>query len=359
MPILLRYISREFLKVFILSLSSFIAIYLVVDAFQGIRMIMEYSPALSLIAKLYLLKIPKIVSLTIPVAVLLSTLLTLGLLSRNSEITAMKSSGVSLYLIVTPILAISLLISALSFLSNEYVVPYTNMEARFTEKVGIRKKSMKTFFKQNKIWYRSEDAIYNIRLFDPDTNTMRGITIYSMGEGFGLLKRVEAREARWNGKGWRFYDCREDIFDNGTITTNRYKELEVKLPESPEALRAEEREAEEMGFWELRGYIKRLRNEGYDPLRFIVDLHSKVSSPFTSLIMALLGIPFALKGGRSSGLAFGVGVSVVVGFGYWLIMSFAISLGRVGALPPILAAWGANIVFGSVATIMIMKVEGD
>lgn len=359
MPILARYISKEFLKTLFLSLSAFVAIYLVVDVFQGIRMIMEYKPALHLVFRLYMLKIPNIISQVIPVVVLLSTLLSLGLLSRNSEIIAMKSSGISLYRIVSPILVMAFVISLLSFLSNEYIVPYTNREVKFIETVHIRKKTPKGFFKQNKIWYRSDNAIYNIQLFDPELNLMKGITIYYIGDGFRLARRIEAREARWEGRAWKFYDAIENIFNNGSITSNSYKELTLKLPESPKAFKTEERVSEEMGFGELWDYIKRLRGEGYDTTRFVVDLHSKLSYPFTSLIMAFIGIPFALKSGRTSGIALGVGISVLIGFGYWMIMSFGLSLGRVGALPPLMAAWGANVVFGFTGALMMMKVEGD
>lgn len=359
MPILVRYISREFLKVLFLSLGAFLVIYLVVDILQGMAMLMEHKPAIGLVAKLYALKIPKIVSQVTPVAVLLSTLMTLGILSKNSEITAMKSSGVSLYLIVAPILAMAVFVSVFSFISNEYIVPHTNREVFFIEKVLIRKEAQKSFFKQNKIWYRSDNAIYNIQLFDPDTNRLKGVTLYYIGDGFRLLKRIEAKEAVWDGSAWLFSDVREDIIDNAAITTNTYKELQVRLPESPEALTAGERNSEEMGFRELRDYVGRLRSEGYDPTRFAVDMHSKLSYPFTSLIMAFLGIPFALKGGRSSGIAFGVGISVLVGFGYWLIMSLGLSLGRAEALPPLLSAWGANIVFALAGILMMMKIEGE
>ena len=359
MPILARYISIEFFKVLLLSLGAFLVIYLVVDILQGMAMLMEHKPALTLVAKLYALKIPKIVSQVTPVAVLLSTLMTLGVLSKNSEITAMKSSGISLYLIVAPILVMAFIISIFSFISNEYIVPYTNREVFFVEKVLIKKQEKKSFFKQNKIWYRSDNAIYNIQLFDPDTNKLKGVTVYYIGDGFRLSKRIEAREVTWDGSAWLFSDVREDIIGDAAITTKTYKELQINLPESPEALTAGERDSEEMGFRELREYVGRLRNEGYDPIRFAVDMHSKLSYPFTSLIMAFLGIPFALKGGRSSGMAFGVGISVLVGFGYWLIMSLGLSLGRAEALPPLLSAWGANIVFGLAGILMMMKMEGD
>lgn len=349
----------EFIKILLLSLGAFIAVYLVIDIFQGIGMMVEHKPAFHLVAALYLLKIPRMLSQVTPVAVLLSTLMTLGLLSRNSEVTAMKSSGVSLYRIVSPILVITFMVSIFSFLSNEYIVPHSNREAMFIEKVKIKKKSQKSFFRQNKIWYRGDNAIYNIQLFEPDTNTLKGVTIYYIGDGFSLLKRIDAKEAVWDGYSWQFYDVREDIFSNGGIASNSYRELSVMFPETPEAFGIEQRDSEEMGFGELREYISKLRNEGYDSTRLVVDLYSKLSSPFTALVMAFLGIPFALRGGRSAGIAFGVGISVLIGLGYWLVMSFGLSLGRAEALPPLLSAWGANIVFGLTGILMTMKVEGD
>lgn len=359
LPILARYISGELVKMLLLSVCAFIAIYLVVDVFQGIRMIMDHKPAVQLIFKLYLLKVPNIVSQVIPVVVLLSTIITLGLLSKNSEVVAMKSSGISLYSIVFPVLVISIAVSFLSFFSNEYILPYTNRMVKFIERVDIRKETPKRLFKQDKIWYRSENAIYNIQFFNPETNTLKGIVIYYIGDGFKLTKRLEAREAKWDGTAWIFYDAIENVFNNDGITGNSYKKITVKLPESPDVLKTEERVAEEMGFRELKAYIKRLKGEGYDSSRLVVDLYSKLSYPFTSFIMAFLGIPFALKSGRSGGFALGVFISVLIGFGYWLVMSISLSLGRVEALPPLIAAWGANVIFGLIGVLMMMKAEGD
>lgn len=359
MPVLVRYITGEFLKTLLLSLTAFLVIYLAVDILQGMAMIMEHKPALILVIKLYSFKLPKIISQVTPVAVLLSTLMTLGLLSKNSEITAMKSSGISLYAIAAPIIAAAFFVSVFSFISNEYIIPYANREVFFVEKVLIKKQAQKSFFKQNKIWYRSDNAIYNIRLFDHETNRLKGVTVYYLGNDFKLLKRIGAKEVAWSGTEWMFYDVREDVINKNIITTKTYTDLQINLPESPEVLTSGERRSEEMSFSELRKYVGRLRSEGYDPTKFAVDMHSKLSNPFTSLIMAFLGIPFALKGGRSSGIAFGVGISVLIGFGYWLIMSLGLSLGRAEALPPLLSAWGANIVFGLAGVLMVMRMEGD
>jgi lipopolysaccharide export system permease protein len=100
-----------------------------------------------------------------------------------------------------------------------------------------------------------------------------------------------------------------------------------------------------MGFFRLRGYTVKLRKGGYDATRYLAQMHSKLSLPFACLIMAFVGIPFALRGGRTSGIALGIGLSLAIGFAYFIINAILISLGQTDVLPPLVSAWAANFIF--------------
>ena len=354
-----RYVIREFLKFFSLCLSSLTFIYIVVLFFQKMNIFIKYQAPLYLIFEYIPYKIPEVTfEWTLPYAVLLATLLTLGTLSRHSEITAMKAGGVSLYRITFPLHFIALLISLCSFLGNEYLVPYSNQKTQYLLDVKVRKESRSGFFKDYKIWYRSDHRIFNIQLLDPQKKILKGLTIYEFDNDFRCTQRIEAREARWfNGK-WRFYDGTIRNFDENTPTrVSPFNELEFPLQENWESFERIERESHEMNYTELRTYIQRIQSAGYDATRYLVDLYSKYSYPLLNLIMVLIGIPFALRTGRSGGVALSIGISVMIGFAYGVTFYVFLSFGQSGILSPFLSSWIPTFLFGLAGIFALMSVK--
>jgi lipopolysaccharide export system permease protein len=357
--VLHRYVIREYLKIFSLSLTSLLLIYVIVLFFQKVDLFVKYKAPFYLIFLYLLYKIPEVIfQWTLPYGVLLATLLTLGTLSRHSEITAMKAGGVSLYRITFPLFFIVLFISLCSFLGNEYLVPLTNHKTRYLLSVQLRKEPPASFFKNYKIWYRSDHHIFNIQLLDPKKKALKGVTVYEFGDRFRCLQRIDAREVKWiNGK-WKFYDGSVRDFDEGgSIQTTPFRELEVSLPESWESFESIERQSREMSYTELRTYIQRIQAAGYDSTRYLVELYAKLSYPFLNLIMILIGVPFALKTGRSGGVALSIGVSVLIGFAYGVTFYVFLSFGKSGVLSPFLSAWIPTILFGLAGIFTLMSLR--
>ena len=357
--ILHRYVTREFLKVFGLSLSSLIFIYIVVLFFQKMDLFIKYKAPFYLIFEYIPYKLPEVTfQWTLPYAVLLATLLTLGNLSRHSEITALKAGGVSLYRITFPLLFIALLISLCSFLGNEYLVPYTNQRSHYLLEVKVRKEKPRGFFKDYKIWYRGDHRIFNIRLLDPQKQILKGLTIYEFDNDFRCTQRIEAREARWVQGKWRFYDgAIRDFAESSSVRVVPFKELEFFLQENWGSFEKIERASREMSYTELRTYIQKIQSAGYDATRYLVDLYSKHSYPLLNLIMVLIGIPFALKTGRSGGVALSIGISVMIGFAYGVTFYTFLSFGRSGILAPLLASWIPTFLYGLAGVFALMNVR--
>ena len=357
--ILHRYVIREYLKIFSLSLSSLLLIYVIVLFFQKVELFVKYNAPFYLIFLYLLYKIPEVIfQWTLPYGVLLATLLTLGTLSRHSEITAMKAGGVSLYRITFPLFFIVLFISLCSFLGNEYLVPLTNHKTRHLLSVQLRKESPASFFKNYKIWYRSDHHIFNIQLLDPKKKALKGVTLYEFDDRFRCLQRIDASEVKWiNGK-WKFYDGSVRDFDEGgSIQTTPFRELEVFLAENWESFENIERQSREMSYTDLRTYVQRIQAAGYDSTRYLVELYAKLSYPFLNLIMILIGIPFALKTGRSGGVALSIGVSVLIGFAYGVTFYVFLSFGKSGVLSPFLSAWIPTILFGLAGIFTLMSIR--
>ncbi len=357
--ILYRYVIRENLKIFGLSLSSLVLIYVVVLFLQKMSIFIKYQASPYLIFKYLLLKIPEVTfQWTLPYAVLLATLLTLSILSRHSEITAFKAGGISLYRITVPLFLIALLMSFFSFMGNEYLVPLTNRKVRNLLDVQVRKEQPSSFFKNYKIWYRSDNRIFNIQLLDPAKKVLKGFTLYQFDDSFRCVQRIDAREARYLNSGWRFYQGALRRFDaDGSIRATLFNEMDLPLKETWESFQKIARVSEEMSYTELRTYVQKIQSSGYDATRYLVDLYAKLSHPFLNLIMVLIAIPFALKTGRSGGVALSVGISVLIGFSYGVVYYLSLSIGKSGVLPPFAAVWTPTVLFGLAGIFTLMSIR--
>jgi len=356
MNIIFRYISLSFIKLFVICNCSFLLVYLTIDFMGQFWKLSARAIPLPDIALYFMLKVPLILSQITPMATLLSTLLTLGLLSRNSEVTVMKSCGISIFYISVPILILSFLISIFSLAMNEYLVPHTNKKVKEIERYRPGRKSSKTFIKRNEIWYFGKSNIYNIDLLIMEENLLRGVTILQLGEDHRIRRRIDAKKAQWKNKEWLFSDGIIRDFDNA-LKVEKFEEKVIDVEEKFSDFTVAIRSAEEMTFKELKKHIEKLKNMGLDYNRYMVDLMAKIAFPLVSFILPLLGIPFALKTGRSSGIAAGVGISIVIGFSYWVTMAFNISLGHAAILPPFLAAFGSNIIFTLAGIIALLSVK--
>jgi lipopolysaccharide export system permease protein len=357
--ILYRYVFRENLKIFGLSLSSLVLIYVVVLFLQKMNLFIKYQATPYLIFKFLLYKMPEVIfEWTLPYAILLATLLTLSILSQHSEITAFKTGGISLYRITLPLFFTALLMSFLSFLGNEYLVPFTNQGVRNLLEVDVRKERPSSFFKNYKIWYRSDHHIFNIQLLDPRKKVLKGFTLYQFDDSFRCIQRIDAREARYINGSWRFYQgTLRRLDENRSMSATPFDEMEFPLKETWESFQKIARPSEEMSYTELRTYIQQIQSSGYDATRYLVDFYAKLSHPFLNLIMVLIAIPFALKTSRSGGVAFSIGLSVLIGFVYGVVYYISLSFGKSGVLPPFVAAWTPTVLFGLAGIFTLMSVR--
>ena len=358
MNILWRYICREFLKILLLSMSAFILIYLIVDFFARMDTFLEHRATSSLVFLYYLHQIPGIGFQILPLGVLMATLLSLGILSRNNEITAMKANGISLYRITFPLLLLGIVASGLCFIGNEFIVPFSNRQSDSILLTEILKKPRKTFIRNYKVWYRSRNAIYNFQVFNPQQDLLEGITLFEFDDDFKLLRRIDAKRALWKGDAWHFYDVTIRDFDKTRATqTIRFEERVIPIPETPDVFKEERRDTEEMGYYDLRSYIRRIKNGGYDATKYIVDLYAKISFPFACAIMVFIGIPFSVKTARSGGVTLSIVMSIAIGFFYWIILNLSLSLGHSGWLPPQLSAFAPHALFGLAGIYVLISIR--
>lgn len=360
MSILTRYILREFLRNLGLALSAFVLLFLIGDFIEKVDDYIEFKAAAWDVVALILYQLPKVLFLMTPVAVLLATLLTLGGLSRNSEVLAMKASGIPLHRVVMPMFLVAAGLSAVIFWANESVIPRCNARAEYIRHVKIEKKPAAPELKHNKLWFRGPHGeIVNLGLveFTKNVPVCYGVTFYKLDDAFRLTERVDAERMDWKDEGWTLKSGTVYDFSGGRIRIDRFAEKRVDLPERPDDFRRVEKLSEEMTFTELKKYITRLREKGYNPLKYVVDLYGKTSFTLANIIMVIVAVPFSLRGSRSGGMAVSVGVCVIIAISYWLIYSFAISLGHAGRFPPLFSAWVANLIFGFTGLFMYISAD--
>lgn len=357
-----RYIIREFLKILTLVLVSTAALFIIVDYTDLSGDIRTNHIATSVVGEYYRYLIFQILNYTLPISVLVSTLVTFGIFSKNNEVTAFKSSGMSLYRAALPIIGIAVAISALAYLQLDYVLPYSNQRV---EELRNRIKAKRTSYSvatphQQKLWFLGKGRyLINFLAYDRDEKELSQVQVFEFHPTkFRLTRRVYAEHARWDGVGWVFSNGWMRSFgdDNSSTLANITRPLRLYYSERPEDFATEARAPEQMTFAQLRRYIETIRKSGYAAEELSVKLYTKTSWPFISLVMALIALPFAFRIGKRGAL-YGVGIGLVLGIFYWMVYAVFTKFGEVGNLPAVLSAWSANILFAIAAIYMFLNVE--
>lgn len=358
MSLITKHIFKEFIALVAGVLAGIIVVYLCVEFLQKADRLIKYHATLLQVSMYFFYSIPNMISLSLPMATLIASLLSLGNLSRHNEIIAMRAGGVSLARIIMPMMLGGVLLSALSFLNTEYVIPVYSSRADYVRNVEIEKKPQRVMFQQHKLWLRGPDnSIANIDLVSPNRNEMIGLNIYKLNPDYSVHERIKADILLWDNGNWRLKHSRSFTFENDEIRFHDSDNEIFNIVDNPNDLGMIVKDSQEMNFRELWDYIKRLKSSGYKAASYEVDLYNKIAFPFSSVLVVMLSIPFSIHKVRSSGAGKGIAIAVVIAFFYWTLWSVGGSLGRSGMLPPMVAAWFANIIFGTAAIVVLIRIQ--
>jgi lipopolysaccharide export system permease protein len=346
MSILSRYIALTWLRLLALCLGSFVAVYLVLDMMDKIPRFLRVGGAAVDILHFFVCKMPEMIGQTAPFSILMATLLTLGILSRNSEIIAMRSCGVSLPRISLPMLVLGLVSSLLLLANAELIVPKSYDRMEQIERVKIKKQGVNAVFKRNNIWFRSDSRIMQAHLFDPQTKTLKGVIVWTLDSSMNPLSRIDAESADYRDGVWTLRKVELKKFSTEQVPDlQKMPAMEIALNLKVDDLRVLDNNADNLNYRKLKEYAENLQSGGYQAFRYQTMMHTKLAAPFAAFVMVILGIPFSLRSSRSGGMTLGIGASIVIGFAYFVANAVLLSYGRSGVLPPLVAAWGANFLF--------------
>jgi lipopolysaccharide export system permease protein len=359
MILLNRMVLSIFVKFTGLALASFSGIYLLIEFFEKVDDFLEHSAALNLYVVYFLNKIPIIVTQLMPLAILMGAFMTVASLSRHGELTAMFSSGISLFGVTRPILSMALLISLATLTFNEVLLPIHVQKTNHVFRQQVQGKTDLTL-KLGQVWFKEENAIVNIRLANPREKSLYGVFVFKMNEHFQIISNLEADSAIFSDGRWVGNKVQIRRFDPETsdlLSVKVLRNQDLGFRKNPEEFQNVKIQREEMNFQKLWQLSRKLKQEGYDATGYEVDMHTRLSAPFACIIMAFLGVPFALRGSRRTGLAMGVAVSVSIGIAYYFINAILIAFGYSSVLPPVVAAWAANILFFLLGLYLLLSLE--
>ncbi len=362
MTILFRYVLREHVKIFLMCFSGLLTVYMVIDFFEKVRRFLRYDSGVVPLLMYFALKIPTISFQVAPFAVLVATLLTIGLLSRSNEITALRSCGVSLLWMTSPFLLFAGFLSLILLTFSSTIIPLASEKAEEIRLIRIEKRPTPLTVQATQPWVRiGSDTLMSINTVDVGGRALRGVRLFHFDRTFHLDRIIEAAEARFTEEGWILRDgVRRRFGPDNAVDLVSFTEQPAQIPLIPDDFATSlTGNSESMTFEQIRNYIARFQPEGVSVARLLTDYYSRLAFPVVTVVMVLIGIALGLRrsGVRGGSMAAGIGQAFVVGFCYWTTQSIAVALGRGGALTPLLAGWLANILFISFGLYLLLKVR--
>lgn len=343
-----RYVLKEMIAPFIVSVFAFVVLLIGRVIFDNIQFILEKKVPINLVVRLIIFQLPMITGMVLPLATLFSTSLAVNRLGRDSEITAIRMAGTPLRRIFLPIFIVSLFASGITLWLGEYVTPWANHEATKTMQYIWGLQPAPPI--QEKMFFQSEGYCFyvqSIERSDPKKVKLRNVMIYEIPAINSFPMLTTAQWAVNSDNLWVLHNgVQHKLDDKGfSVYEMKFDTLELNLKRSMQAMWETQKSTEEMGFRELQQKISMFKGAAQDVAKMNVDWHFKLSIPLSCLIFALCAAPLSIKFARVGSYS-GILLGVIIMFLYWnnILLGKALGLGLI--IPPVLAGWSQNIIFG-------------
>ena len=359
-----RYILGRFGAILAGCSATFFTLFAVYELISLLDDLVERNLPFSLAFSYLKYRSPWIVSQVLPISCLVATFLAIGIMSRFNEVTALLASGTSIYRIAAPVLVVTVAISAIAYVNQDYLEPYANQRATQI-KDTIRGRSPRSYGPGERRWVFGEGGrLYNFRnyvpspvpvLAAPGSGEFQGFSAYRLDPAsFDIQDRVYARSATFGSGRWVLKDGWVRLFQEGRESFETFAEKSFDFPEGPGYFIKEWKTPAQMNFGELQKFVDDLKRRGYDVQELKVDLHDKIAMTLVSLTMVILGIPFCFRMGKRGSL-YGIGIAVCLVTIYLLVFSATNALGGIGLMTPFLPAWAPNILFSGTGMYLLLR----
>jgi len=353
------YLLQQFFYYFAVVLTGFVLIFDAFTLFDLLGDISKNHIPVDMVLTYFRYLVPLMVYQLAPLATLVATLVTLGVLAKNNEVIAFKASGVSLYRLVLPLTLAGIALAGGMLLLDDTFLPYAN-QRQDALRNEIKGRPPQTYFQPARQWIFGENSkIYNYELFDPDRQLFGGLNVFELDpHTFQVRRRIFATRATWepSQSTWVLAGGWVRDFDDGRVV--RYHPFRVdslpEISEPPSYFRREVRQSYQMNWKQLGNYIASLRQAGFDTSRLNVQWQKKFAFPLIAAIIVFLGAPFAFLVGTRGAIG-GLAVAVGIGIVYWATAALFEAMGSVGQLPPLLAGWAPDAIFGFLAVYFFLR----
>ncbi|MCX6125262.1 MAG: LptF/LptG family permease [Proteobacteria bacterium] len=343
---LFLYVFRDYLKYVLTTLVLCLFLFVLFDFIHRTTAYFpKYKPSAELVIKLYLYQLPAFAVQALPIAGLLSSVVTMVLLSRTNEVSAMRAVGMGPIRIALPLAIGGLLLSVFSIVMGELLLPKAARLLHHVQDIQIEGGNEQALAAATK-WQRKDESIIHFREFDHADQTLQGLEVMALSPSFRPVRLVQADLARYSSetKVWDAEGVLVTNFNpNGTIDyTERRRSLTLELTVDPKQLKLDRRRADELSIRELKATIAKGEKSGTDTISYRVDMHAKMAYPWAAFVVSLIGLNFAFKSERTTESARGVILAFGIGISYWFVLNAVKELGRRGDVPPVFAGWFAN-----------------
>ena len=360
------YIARQYLSVFLVAFVALVGIFYIATLIDLADKLLGGVASTSVLIRYFYFATPQYIYYIIPMAALVATLVTIGVLTKNSELIVMRACGISLYRSSLPLILFGVIFSTLLFVLQEQVLVESNREAQRLNAL-MRGYPMQNVGVLNRQWIIGRHGdIYRYQAFDPRRDRFSQLSIFHLSDrGWRLEELTYANEVvlaragedslTWIAHGgWTrtFGSATRRGVQRATLKYVPFAEKQISL-ESPAYFKTDDPDADRMTYSELRSYIAELKASGYQVIPYQVQLQQKLAFPFVAVIMTLIAVPFAVTTGRS-GAIYGIGVGLVLAIVYRTALALFGALGSGGWIDPTLAAWAPNILFGATAVYLLL-----
>lgn len=349
MRILDKYILKELLGPFLFGVCTFTSLFIASSVlFRAAQFISQYGASFTDVAKMILFSLPEVVNYTFPMSTLLATLISFGRLSSNSEITAMKSGGIGFWRTAAPVLIAALCLSIFSVVFAEKVVPNARTAYRnlvYYEIQGNTKPPQQDHIVIKSTRGSEIERLIYARTFDEDQGAMKGLTVEEFDNKGNIVSIQTAERAIWGDGKWILQNgiSHEISKTDGLQRSMRFDEQTLPVDVRPRDVGLSQKKPDQMTIKELKLQIDVLSKQYLPVTLYEVEMYQRFTIPMASFIFAMIGIPLGIQPQRTTS-SLGLGLSVVIIFLYYTVMTLSTALGQGGALPPFLAAWIPNLI---------------
>ena len=367
MKLLDRYILKHFIQNFFFGLFCFIIIFILVDLFENLDKFIDKNLNIASVAQYYIYFIPDILRLIMPVGMLLASLFTVSRFINYSELTAMKTAGISIIRYMVPIMTFGIIVTGFSIYFDGWIVPKTNQLKYNFERNYLGKNSIPNVI-QN--MYLEDKFNRNIVISSYDKQLQRcfnvSIQIFNKDTLTRLQKRFDMREMDWDSvkSDWKMINVYQRTFNNlAEEKINYYNEIYVsqlddlkKINIDPQQILNKQLKPEELVLSDFKDFIERLEESGQEVLKEKVDYYSIISFPFANLVTIIFGVSIS-SNRRKGGAALHFGIAIIVSFIYLGFVKISQVFGYNGDINPVITAWLANIIFLTISLLNFYRLN--